>query len=160
MYAFGPEGGFYLGSCDHIYHPTYLISFMVTRRRCGVCKAPFHERLYDLFGLYPYMPISWELNQDNALVLHHLWDDDLVWSWQIHNHSHNKSNLNSQFLWEDDHEEMSWFARSWLVLELTMKDREISSTNASTAIGMSGMGGSNLDHTQMDGCGMKGGAHH
>jgi hypothetical protein len=35
-----------------------------------------------------------------------------------------------------------------------MKDREISSTNASTAIGMSGMGGSNLDHTQMDRCGM------
>jgi hypothetical protein len=39
------------------------------------------------------------------------------------------------------------FARSWLVLELTMKDREISSTNASTAIGMRGIRGSNLDHT-------------
>jgi hypothetical protein len=50
------------------------------------------------------------------------------------------------------------FAISWLVLELTIKDREISSTNASTAIGMSGIGGSNSDHTQMDGCGMKKGS--
>jgi hypothetical protein len=79
---------------------------MVTRRHCGVCKAPFHERLYDLFGLHPYMPISWELNQENAPTLRHLWDDDLVWSWRIHDHSHNKSNLSSEFLWEDDHEEI------------------------------------------------------
>ena len=50
---------------------------------------------------------------------------------------------------------LSGFARSWLVLELTMKNKEISSTNASTAIGMSGMGGSNSDHTQMDGCSTK-----
>jgi hypothetical protein len=78
MYVFGPEGGFHLGSCDHIYHPMYLISFMVTRRRCGVCKVPFHERLYDLFGLHPYMPISWELNKDNVPALRHLWGDDLV----------------------------------------------------------------------------------
>jgi hypothetical protein len=106
MYAFGKEGGFHLGSCDHIYHPMCLISFMVTRRRCRVCKAPFYERLYDLFGLHPYMPISWELNQDNAPALRHLWGDDLVWSWQIYDHSHNKSNLSSQFLWEDDHEEI------------------------------------------------------
>jgi hypothetical protein len=42
---------------------------------------------------------------------------------------------------------LSGIARSWLVLELTMKDIEISSTNASTAIGMSGIGGSNSDHT-------------
>jgi hypothetical protein len=53
---------------------------------------------------------------------------------------------------------LSGFARSWLVLELTMKEREISSTNASTAIGMSGIGGSHSDHTQMDGCGMKKGS--
>jgi hypothetical protein len=52
------------------------------------------------------MPISWELNQENAPTLRHLWDDDLVWSWRIHDHSHNKSNLSSEFLWEDDHEEI------------------------------------------------------
>jgi hypothetical protein len=34
---------------------------------------------------------------------------------------------------------LSGFARSWLVLEFTMKDTEISSTNASTATGMSGI---------------------
>jgi hypothetical protein len=53
---------------------------------------------------------------------------------------------------------LSGFARSWLVLELTMKERKFSSTNASTTIGMSGIGGSNLDHTQTDGCGMKKGS--
>jgi hypothetical protein len=39
------------------------------------------------------MPINWELNQDNAPDLCHLWGDDLVWSWRIHDHSYNKSNL-------------------------------------------------------------------
>jgi hypothetical protein len=50
------------------------------------------------------------------------------------------------------------FAKIWLVLELTMKDTEISSTNASTTIGMSGIKGSNSDHTQTDGCRMKKGS--
>jgi hypothetical protein len=53
---------------------------------------------------------------------------------------------------------LSGFARRWLVLELTMKEREISSTNASTAIRMSRIRGSNSDHTQTDGCGMKKGS--
>jgi hypothetical protein len=33
MNGFGPEGGFHLGSCEHIYHPMCLISFMVVRVR-------------------------------------------------------------------------------------------------------------------------------
>jgi hypothetical protein len=44
------------------------------------------------------MPSSWELNPENVLVLRHLWSDGLVWSWRLHDHSHNKSNLSSQFL--------------------------------------------------------------
>jgi hypothetical protein len=32
MYGFRPEGGFHLGSCEHIYHPMCLINFMVTHR--------------------------------------------------------------------------------------------------------------------------------
>jgi hypothetical protein len=94
-YGFGPEGRFHLGLCEHIIHPLCLISLMVTSRRCRVCKAPFHERLYEPFGLYPYVPISWELNPANAFALRHLWSDDLVWSWRLHDHSYNKSNLNS-----------------------------------------------------------------
>jgi hypothetical protein len=78
MYGFGLEGGFHLGSCEHIYHPMYLINLMVTRRHRRMYKAPFHECLYELFGLHPYMPISWELNPENAFVLRHLWSDDLV----------------------------------------------------------------------------------
>jgi hypothetical protein len=93
MYGFGPEGGFHLGSCEYRIHPMCLINFMVTCRRCGVCKVPFCEQLYELFGLHPHMPINWELNQENAPDLCHLWGDDLVWSWRIHDHSYNKSNL-------------------------------------------------------------------
>jgi hypothetical protein len=92
MNGFGPEGGFHLGSYEHIYHPMCLISFMVVRRRCALCKAPFHERLYKLFGLVPYMPSSWECNIPG---LRHLWGDDLVWSWRLHDHSYNKSNISS-----------------------------------------------------------------
>jgi hypothetical protein len=95
MNGFGPKGGFHLGSCEYIYHPMCLISFMVVRRRCALCKAPFHERLYELFGLVPYMPSSWECNPDNTPGLRHLWGDDLVWSWRLHDHSHNKSNISS-----------------------------------------------------------------
>ena len=60
--AFGPEGGFCLGTCEHMYHPICLIAHMVIWRHCCQCKAPFHERLYELFGLCPYMPPSWEHN--------------------------------------------------------------------------------------------------
>jgi hypothetical protein len=122
--CFGPEGRFHLGPCEHIYHPMCLISFMVVRRRCALCKVPFHERLYELFGLVPYMPSSWECNPYNTPGLCHLWGDDLVWSWRLHDHSHNKSNISSQFGWENDHE------------EITAKEKEISSTNALVAIGM------------------------
>ena len=45
----------------------------------------------------------------------------------------------SSFFGKMTMKKLSRFARSWLVLELTMKEREISSTNASTAIGMSGI---------------------
>jgi hypothetical protein len=78
MNGFGPKGGFHLGSCEYIYRPMCLISFMVVRRRYALCKAPFHERLYELFGLVPYMPSSWECNPENTPGLCHLWDDDLV----------------------------------------------------------------------------------
>jgi hypothetical protein len=102
LLGFGPEGGFHLGSCEHIYHPMCLISFMLNRRRCALCKAPFHERLYELFGLVPYMPSSWELNPENAPNLPSKWGEDLVWSWRLQDHSHNKSNLSADFGWEND----------------------------------------------------------
>ena len=41
--AFGPEGGFILGTCEHMYHPICLIAHMVIRQRCCACNAPFHE---------------------------------------------------------------------------------------------------------------------
>ena len=84
----------------------YLISFMVVHRHCILCKAPFHERLYELFGLVLYMPSSWECNLENTPRLRHLRGDDLVWSWQLQNHFHNKSDLSSLFGWENDHEEV------------------------------------------------------
>jgi hypothetical protein len=102
LLSFGPEGGFHLGTCEHIYHPMCLISFMVNRRRCALCKAPFHERLYELFGLTPYMPKSWELNPENAPEHPDKWGDDLVWSWRLSIHSHQKSNMSAELGWEND----------------------------------------------------------
>ena len=105
--AFGPEGGFHLGTCEHIFHPMCLISLMLCRRRCAVCKAPFHERLYDLFGLVPYMPVSWECDPVNTPDYPNKWGDDLVWSWRLNSHSVYKSELSSQFGWETDYKEIT-----------------------------------------------------
>lgn len=109
---FGPEGCFHLGSCEHKFHPMCLISIMLCRRRCPLCKAPFHERLYELFGLVPYMPISWECNPENTPEYPSKWGDDLVWSWRLHTHSVYKSSLSSQFGWENDHVEIANVGRS------------------------------------------------
>jgi hypothetical protein len=106
MNGFGLEGRFHLGSCKHIYHPVCLISLMVARRRCVLCKAPFHECLYKLFGLTLYMPINWEYSPENLLGLHHAWGEDLVWSWRHHDYSHNENTMSSQFVWENHHEEI------------------------------------------------------
>jgi hypothetical protein len=78
MNGFGPKGGFYLGMCEHIYHPMCLISLMLARRHCALYKAPFHQRLYELFGLKPYIPIRWECDPKHTPSLRHLWGDDLV----------------------------------------------------------------------------------
>ena len=85
--AFGPEGGFILETCEHMYHPICLIAHMVIRRCCCACKAPFYERLYELFGLCPYMPPSWE----NTSGMPSRWDQDLVWNWKMSTHTLNKS---------------------------------------------------------------------
>ena len=46
-------------------------------------------------------------------------------------------------------------ARSWSMLKLKIKERGISSTNASMATGMRITRGLNLNNIQTDGCGMK-----
>ena len=76
--GFGPEGGYSLGTCEPMYHPICLIAHMLIWRRCCQCKAPFHERLYELFGLCPYMPLSWEHNPKNILETPSKWGKDLV----------------------------------------------------------------------------------
>jgi hypothetical protein len=58
MNGFQLERELHLGSCEYIYHPMCLISLMVVCKHCVVCKVPFHECLYELFGLAKYMPIS------------------------------------------------------------------------------------------------------
>jgi hypothetical protein len=79
---------------------------MVGRRHYALDKVPFHQHLFELFGLKSYMPISWECDSKNILGLCHLWGDDLVWSWQLHDHSHNKSNISSQMNWKNDYEKI------------------------------------------------------
>jgi hypothetical protein len=55
MNGFGQDRGFHLELCEHIYHPMCLTSLMVACRRCALYKAPFHECLYELFGLTWYI---------------------------------------------------------------------------------------------------------
>ena len=89
--AFGSKGGFILGTCEHMYHPICLIAHMVIRRHCWQCKAPFHERLYELFGLFPYMPLSLEQNPETTPGMPSRWGEDLVWNWRMSAHTLNKS---------------------------------------------------------------------
>ena len=110
--AFGPEGGFILGTCEHMYHPICLIAHMVIRRRCCACKAPFHERLYELFGLCPYMPPSWEHNPENTPGIPSKWGQDLVWNWKMSVHTLDKSAFSFAIGWENDHEEIVRVANS------------------------------------------------
>ena len=49
--GFGLEGGMALGSCRCIYHPMYLINIFLVCRFCVLCRSPFHECLYEFFGL-------------------------------------------------------------------------------------------------------------
>ena len=110
--AFGPEGGFILGTCEHMYHPIYLIAHMVIWRRCCACKAPFYERLYELFGLCPYMPPSWEHNPENTPSMPSKWSQDLVWNWKMSAHILDKSAFSFAIGWENDHEEIVRVANS------------------------------------------------
>ena len=104
--AFGPKGGYYLGTCEHMDHPICLIAHMLIRRRCCQCKAPFHEQLYELFGLCPYMPPSWEHNPEITPSMPSKWGEDLVWNWRISAHSLNKLAFSSANGWENNHEEI------------------------------------------------------
>ncbi len=40
---FGPEGGWALGTCVHMYHPQCLLVHCLTQSRCAICKAPFQH---------------------------------------------------------------------------------------------------------------------
>jgi hypothetical protein len=99
--AFGPEGGWALGSCIHIYHPQCLIMQCLIRRRCVICSAPFHDRLYAMFNLMTYMPPSWEHNADTTAETR-LWGRDLLWSWRQGQHDQERGIASSQLNWETD----------------------------------------------------------
>jgi hypothetical protein len=82
--GFGPEGGMALGSCQCIYHPMCLISIFLVRRFYALCRFPFHECLYEFFGLTRYMPPSWKKNPINtpgeSMAMY--WGEDLIWNWR------------------------------------------------------------------------------
>ena len=98
---FGPEEGWALGSCVHIYHPQCLITQCLIRRRCVICSAPFHDRLYAMFNLMTYMPPSWEHGVDTTPDSS-LWGRDLIWSWRQGQHDQEKGTVISQLNWETD----------------------------------------------------------
>ena len=105
---FGPEGGWALGSCTHMFHPMCLINIFLVRRFCPVCKSPFHERLYEVFGLTPYMPPSHERNPLNTEgeCYRNQWGEDLLWSWRANTHSTFKNDISASLGWENDHKEI------------------------------------------------------
>jgi hypothetical protein len=98
---FGPEGGWALGSCKHVYHPQCLITHCLIRRRCVICAAPFHDRLYAMFNLMTYMPPSWEHSIDTTTESR-LWGKDLLWSWREGVHDQEMGSAASQLNWETD----------------------------------------------------------
>ena len=98
---FGPEGGWALGSSAHVYHPQCLITQCLIRRRCVLCSAPFHDRLYAMFNLTTYMPPSWEHSADTTAE-RSLWGRDLVWSWRQGQHDQENGQASSQLNWETD----------------------------------------------------------
>lgn len=67
-----------------------------------MCKAPFHERLYELFGLQRYMPPSWEFNATNAPEHPDKWGADLLWCWKSQIHALQKPELSEIFGWQSD----------------------------------------------------------
>ena len=105
---FGPEGGWALGTCRHMFHPQCLLKGCIARRFCALCKAPFHKRLYELFGLTPYMPPSWEKNPENTPGEHmmHHWGNDLLWNWRVGRHDVYKSLISAELGWEHNPEEI------------------------------------------------------
>ena len=99
---FGPEGGWALGSCQCMFHPMCLIKIILVRRFCPCCKSSFHERLYEVFGLTPYMPFSHEKNPENTPSegYRNQWGEDLIWSWRANTHSVFKNDISAIFGWE------------------------------------------------------------
>ena len=100
---FGPEGAYSLGTCPHVYHPQCLIPYMVTRKRCAECKAPFHPRLYKMFGLENHMPLHYEYDEDNLPLERTEWGKDMVWMWKwSHDEHHLPVQTVDEFPWESD----------------------------------------------------------
>jgi hypothetical protein len=79
----GHEGGWALGTCPHMFHPPCLITPMHINRRCPICRAPFYQRLYQLFNLITYMPKSWECNPTNTLTNPKMWGLNQPLDWWI-----------------------------------------------------------------------------
>jgi len=69
-----------------------------------MCKSPFHDCFYEVFGLTPYMPPSHERNPENTLgeQYRNMWGEDLIWSWRAQTHSIFKSNVSDELGWEND----------------------------------------------------------
>lgn len=85
-----------------------FIGMFLVRKFCPCCKSPFHERLYEVFGLTPYMPPSHERDPVNTPGegYRNQWGEDLIWSWRANTHSIFKNDISAKFGWEHNHEEI------------------------------------------------------
>jgi hypothetical protein len=78
---FGPYGGWALGTCPHLLHPPCLITQMYMKHQCPTCRAPFHQRLYQLFNLAASMLESWECKLTNTSTCFEMWGLNRPSSW-------------------------------------------------------------------------------
>jgi hypothetical protein len=82
---FGPKGYYRLGTCACLYHPQCIIHGMVTIRRCQVCHATFHPRLYQMFGMQDFMPTHVYYSPydfPNVALEDHI-GQPVEWSWNL-----------------------------------------------------------------------------
>jgi hypothetical protein len=82
--SFGPEGYYRLRTCACLYHPQCLIRGMVTIRRCQVCHATFHPRLYQIFGMQDFMPthVYYSPYDFPNVALEKHDEQPMEWSWK------------------------------------------------------------------------------
>lgn len=77
MYPFKQKGCYSLGICGSQFHPQCMLARMLTMWRCCHCNAPLQPRMYQQFGMFWGMPLTFECKDVQSTQLKCL---DMTWS--------------------------------------------------------------------------------